>query len=46
MKKDFSNLLGGAIVNKKSDELNIRERIVIREDFKALIPPLAPDELE
>lgn len=46
MKKDFSNLLGGAIVSKKSDDMNIRERIVIREDFKALIPPLAPDELE
>lgn len=46
MSKDFSNLLGGAIVSKKSDDMNIRERIIIREDFKALIPPLAPDELE
>jgi ParB-like chromosome segregation protein Spo0J len=46
MKKDFSNLLGGAIVNKKSDELSIRDRIVIRDDFKVLIPPLAADELE
>lgn len=46
MKKDFSNLLGGAIVSKKSEDVNIRERIVIREDFKALIPPLAADELE
>jgi hypothetical protein len=46
VKKDFSNLLGGAIVSKKSDDMNIRERIIIREDFKALIPPLAADELE
>jgi hypothetical protein len=46
MKKDFSNLLDRAIVNKKSDELSIRERIIIREEFKALIPPLASDELE
>lgn len=46
MSKDFSNLLGGAIVSKKSDDTSIRERIIIREDFKALIPPLAPDELE
>jgi ParB-like chromosome segregation protein Spo0J len=46
MKKDFSNLLGGAIVSKNSDDTSIRERIVIRKDFKALIPPLAADELQ
>lgn len=46
MSKDFSNLLGGAIANKKVDESNIRDRIVIREELKALIPPLASDELE
>lgn len=45
MSKDFSNLLGGALANKSADELEIRERIVIREDFKLLIPPLAEDEL-
>lgn len=46
MSKDFSNLLGGAIANRKSDESNIRDRIVVREDFKALIPPLATEEIE
>jgi len=46
MKKDFSNLLGGAIVNQNSSELDIRQRISIREDFSALIPPLSTDELE
>ena len=46
MSKDFSNLLGGAIANKQVGELNIRDRIIIREDFKALIPPLATEEIE
>ncbi|HRW98318.1 MAG TPA: hypothetical protein P5280_02450 [Cyclobacteriaceae bacterium] len=46
MSKDFSNLLGGALANKSADELKVRERIVIRDDFKSLIPPLAQDELE
>lgn len=46
MSKDFSNLLGGAIANKQAGELNIRDRIIIREDLKALIPPLATEEIE
>jgi ParB-like chromosome segregation protein Spo0J len=46
MSKDFSNLLGGALANKKVEEISMRERIVIREDFKALIPPLAKEEKE
>lgn len=46
MSKNFSNLLGGALANKKVEELSIRERIVIRDDFKALIPPLAKEEKE
>jgi ParB-like chromosome segregation protein Spo0J len=46
MSKDFSNLLGGAIANRKSDDSNIRDRIVVREDFKALIPSLATEEIE
>ncbi len=44
--KNFTNLLGGALANKKTDELTIRKRIIIREDFKALIPPLSKDEIQ
>lgn len=46
MSKDFSSLLGGALSNKKAAEIHIRDRIVIREDFRALIPPLSKDEIE
>ncbi|MBS1507014.1 MAG: hypothetical protein JSS79_10245 [Bacteroidetes bacterium] len=45
MSKDFSNLLSGALANKQADELSIRERIIIREDFKDLIPQLKSEEL-
>lgn len=46
MTKDFSNLLGGALASKYSDESSVKERITVREDFKALIPPLTPEELD
>ena len=46
MSKDFSNLLGGAIANRKSEDSNVREKIIIRDDFKGLIPPLAAEEIE
>lgn len=46
MSKNFSKLLGGAITNKKADDVSIRDRIVIREELKALIPPLDSDELD
>jgi hypothetical protein len=45
MSKDFSNLLGGAFANKVSEEDGIRSKVVIRENLKALIPPLTQEEL-
>lgn len=45
MKKSFENLLGNALAGKDLSEKEIRNRIVIREDLKALIPPLSDDEL-
>lgn len=45
MNKNFSNLLGSAIANKNLSETSIREQIVIRQELKELIPPLADDEL-
>lgn len=46
MSKDFSSLLGGALANKQANESSIRERIVIRKEFKDLIPQLRPEEFE
>ncbi len=46
MKKNFENLLGNAISGIVSDEQTIRQSIVIREDFKSLIPSLNDDELD
>lgn len=46
MSKNFSNLLGGALASKQAAETNIRDQIIIREEFKALIPPLTAEELE
>ncbi len=45
MSKDFSNLLGGALANKKANDESIKDQIIIREDLKALIPALASEEL-
>lgn len=46
MSKDFSSLLGGALVNKQLNDSTIRERIIIREEFRDLIPQLKSEELE
>ena len=46
MSKDFSSLLSGALANKQADESQVRERIIIRQDFKDLIPQLKPEELK
>lgn len=46
MSKDFSNLLSGAISNKQQNETNIIDKIVIKEEFKELIPLLASEELQ
>src|SRR5260221_2764438 len=46
MSKDFSSLLGGALANKQANDSSIRERIIIRKEFKDLIPQLKPEELE
>lgn len=46
MSKDFSNLLGGALANKVSEEDEIRSKIVIRENLKSLIPPLSQEEID
>ncbi len=46
MSKDFSNLLSGALANKQADESSVREHIIIREDFRELIPQLKPEELK
>lgn len=46
MSKDFSSLLGGALANKHVNDSSIRERIVIRTDFKDLIEEPKPEELE
>lgn len=45
MKKEFSQLLSHAVNGKINQDLSIRDRIVIREDFKSLIPPLSIEEL-
>lgn len=46
MSKDFSSLLGGALASKQANESTVRDRIIIREEFKDLIPQLKPEELE
>lgn len=46
MSKDFSSLLGGALANKQSNDFSIRERIIICDEFKELIPQLKQDEFE
>ncbi|HEV8513237.1 MAG TPA: ParB N-terminal domain-containing protein [Cyclobacteriaceae bacterium] len=38
--------MGGALANKQSNDSSIRERIIIRDEFRELIPQLKPDELE
>lgn len=44
MTKSFTNLLGGAIVNKQIDEDAVRGKIIIRESLRNFIPPLSKDE--
>lgn len=46
MSKDFSSLLGGALASKQLNDSSVRDRIVIRKEFKELIPQLKSDELE
>ena len=46
MSKDFSGLLSVALAKKQTNDSSIRERIVIRQEFKELIPQLKSDELE
>jgi hypothetical protein len=46
MSKDFSSLLGGALASKQLNDSTVRDRIIIRKEFKDLIPQLKPDELE
>jgi hypothetical protein len=46
MSKDFSNLLGGALANKQASESSVRDRIVVRDDLRELIPQLASEELQ
>ena len=46
MSKNFSNLLGGAVAGQESIKQDIRNQIVIREEFKALISPLTNEELD
>lgn len=45
MKKSFENLLESAITGLVSDENSIRKKIIIREDFRLLIPPLSEEEI-
>jgi hypothetical protein len=45
MKKNFENLLGNAISAKRTSENDIRDKIVVRDDFKDLIPRLSDEEL-
>lgn len=45
MSKNFTNLLGGAFVSKAADESSVRNRIIVREEFKSLIPSLTKEEL-
>lgn len=46
MKKNFENLLSNAISGKDQSDKSIKERIIVRDDFKALIPPLSDEELK
>ena len=46
MSKDFSSLLGGALASKQANESTVRDRIIIREELRDLIPQLKPEELE
>lgn len=47
MKADnMKNILSGMNMAKLMEDEDIRAKIVIREDFKSLIPPLSPEELE
>ena len=45
MSKDFKSLLGGALANKVSEEDDVRNKIVIRENLRLLIPPLSLEEI-
>ncbi len=45
MKKNFVNILENAVAGHDAHEETIRQRIIIRDDFKALIPPLNDEEL-
>jgi ParB-like chromosome segregation protein Spo0J len=45
MRKNFENLLGNALAGKASNDLSIQSKIIIKEDFKKLIPPLSDEEL-
>jgi hypothetical protein len=46
MKKGFGDLLGNAIAGKDQIDKSVKDRIIVREDFKALIPPLSDEELK
>ncbi|MCA6432640.1 MAG: hypothetical protein IM574_03440, partial [Cytophagales bacterium] len=46
MKKSFENLLGNAIAGMDQSDKSIKSQIKIRDDFKALIPPLSEDEFK
>ncbi len=46
MSKDFSSLLGGALASKQLNDSSIREKIIVRPEFKELIEELKPEELE
>jgi hypothetical protein len=45
MRKNFENLLGNALAGKASNDLSIQSKIIIKDDFKKLIPPLSDEEL-
>jgi hypothetical protein len=45
-KDEFSNLLANLNMATVSNALDVQSRIVIREEFKSLIPPLTADEFQ
>jgi len=45
MKKSFESLLSNAIEGKASEEMAVKNNIIILEEFKNLIPPLGIGEL-
>jgi ParB-like chromosome segregation protein Spo0J len=44
MKSNFKNLLGSAIAAQKNEFADIKSKIIVKNEFKNLIPPLTEEE--